>query len=512
MTERRSSERVDGGLSWRLRLILAAVAVAAMPAIPAAAQEPASVSEPPADEYERVVDVTSRYRFLERYAVPGSNAPPGALGQYRVDLQVTTRRAIDRPEGAPDRSEGRLRLVYNEQAAAVGLSGTVTAAVRRYEEMKLAILPQPREGAEPLSREGVTLWYQARQAQAPRIISLVPGRRLQAFEYQVTRNQVFMPQLALALPAIAVRVGDTWPVSRVGVQSMLGDAAVRGDNITGHFVALNRSKRTGDYFATLSLTGQVVNAGGNTAINAQVVFKFPAPEPRDPDRTRKADEGLIEARGGIIDFRMGVMSTLIPLQAAPGARTKQTDSREVILSRELVSGDLPLQIPKGAPESTDENSWIEYNDPQARFQFRYPQDMQLSPTTTPDAIELISSTPGSPDLIRLSPSPDALDPEAMRKKLLGDWEKQGLQAIPGPYGWLPEEEWPDRRVYRIEAAMKVGGARGGLRVTFDGYVLQFRQKGTLYAEAYTPRDPPLPFRREVEDILRTFRYASPEAP
>ena len=66
------------------------------------------------------------------------------------------------------------------------------------------------------------------------------------------------------------------------------------------------------------------------------------------------------------------------------------------------------------------------------------------------------------------------------------------------------------KVYRIETAVRPIGAaaKGARRTHCDNYLVLFGQNESLTVEAMTAQDNPLPFRKQVEDMLKTFRFES----
>src|SRR5438067_1789774 len=86
---RPSRAAVAAGLAWvAAGLLLPPAAVAQPPARPAGDQAPAAA------------DLTTRYRFLERYTTT-DKVGPGVIGTYRVGFRETETTTTDAPRGAP---------------------------------------------------------------------------------------------------------------------------------------------------------------------------------------------------------------------------------------------------------------------------------------------------------------------------------------------------------------------------------------------------------------------------
>lgn len=470
-----------------------------------------------ADGFEPVVDVTTRYRLVEAYSVKPGPSGAGGLGRYKVAIRDTTRRTTDRPQGAPEQVEGTFRAIFDEQAAAIGTDGRVSATIRRYDAVRMAGLPQTKGDARnPF--EGLLIWYQVRPVDPPLVLSLTPGRPLREVEYQQVAIGVFMPALIGLLPGLPTRVGDTWRVPQAAAQVLLSERLGRGGELRGRFEEVRRNPTTGARRAIFSIGGRATTDGrgqvpdGDTAINARIVFAIPPVNDPAAAAAAPKDEGQLEVRGGIASIKLG-STTTAPAPDAPagGGRLRQVDRRELVIERQLDPAGDPLPVPDAAPEPTVDNSWVTFDEPSGRFQFRHPQEMQARQTTGPgdDGVDLIRPRPTGPDQIRLVPRPADQDPELVRKQLDADWRELGLEVIRGPFGPLPEADWPGRRVYRIEASLKpaAGSNIKDLRLHFNAYVIKYTGKATLYAETTTPSDPPLAFRQQAEDVLRTFRYA-----
>jgi hypothetical protein len=104
-----------------------------------------------------------------------------------------------------------------------------------------------------------------------------------------------------------------------------------------------------------------------------------------------------------------------------------------------------------------------------------------------------------------------LTPDDLRDKLKEKWGPTKLDVTKGEEAWLPESDWPEKRVHRIEASLKgadptagTGLSSGSGRIHFDGYLVLFGQSVSVLAIATTTSEAVPEYRREVEQILRTI--------
>src|SRR5207245_1350424 len=103
--------------------VVAAVAGTAWPA-GGQAQGPAA---PKAAERLPVADLATRFHFVERYGSE-EKTKPELIGQYRVAVRETIRDSTERPQGAPERTEHTLQVIYSERPAKLANTGAVLAA------------------------------------------------------------------------------------------------------------------------------------------------------------------------------------------------------------------------------------------------------------------------------------------------------------------------------------------------------------------------------------------------
>ena len=121
MSQRRT---VFGSMTWSA--VAAAVGLALIAGPRAAWSQATAPASAPAAEpgAKQVSDLSTRYKFLERYQAAGDGkaaAPqhPGEIGQYRVASRDVIRVVTDKPQGAPDRQESSVQVIYTERAGAM---------------------------------------------------------------------------------------------------------------------------------------------------------------------------------------------------------------------------------------------------------------------------------------------------------------------------------------------------------------------------------------------------------
>jgi len=491
-------------------LLLRASGALLLASVPAFAQEPEAAAS------KDLNDLTTRFRLHEKYSV--GDAPkrsPAEIARYRVGLKETFRTSADQPQGAPQRAEFGRRLIYDEGPSRVSTLDPrrVTDVVRRYAgvQMNPDTARRPPGAAKPF--DDLTMWIHTIPGDSPQIIVLTPDRELFDKEYVVAAEQIFMPDLAYVLPELPVRIGESWSVARTGASTLVGRDVLRG-MLTGKLLKVrveNDAKRT----AVIDVQGTVTTNIGAGPVHAELEFVFDAPAALPPNA---ADPGEAARRAVLVDAvgaitRVGLAQEIVGSAPPPDDRLKITTSRELILERRIGDADAPaLTVPKEPPAATIENSWLTYVDSADRFHFRHPQHLRVMPPPPDATVYLLHPRNAGADYLFLTLAPRAdLNPDAFQKAVNADLEAKGVELIPGQSEWLPEADWPKRKVHRTSIAMMPKGRNtvGGPRFhEFDYILLTGRDQG-LQVRATTNSDPPTGFRDEVESMLKTFEFGTP---
>lgn len=495
-------------------------------------EEPKSDSPPRTEGTATVADPGARFKFIERYAVEPNKAKPEVLSQYQVAILDTNKRTTEKPQGAPDRIEATSRTIYTERAARVGsgAAGEVLDAIRQYETFRS--VPDRARPEEKHALEGLTVWYHPRVRDEPQILSLTE-RELQELDYYHMARHIFLPDLRALLPTLPSRVGESWPVPITAAQALLCDPSARG-RLAAKLTDVHEGKDPAhpEWVAVIAITGRMILAmSGDTAVNAEIEFRFAPPVAGDAAAKKaKADESTVEARGAISEVRIGLSATA-PISGDPRERLRHISVRELIVQRRAVSdGASLLPIPSPPPTPTEANSWLTFAGPAVpnapRFFFRHPQELLPPPVPplAPDRVDLQDRWPNPRDDMSFSVLPKTgkpesdrrdRDPETHRKGMLAAWERERLDVVQGPHGWLPAEEWAplNMKVYRIQAALKETRpeTRNQPRTYIDFYLVLFGRDECLAVTASTTQDPPAAFRKQTEAILKTFHFDAPKA-
>ena len=203
-------------------------------------------------------------------------------------------------------------------------------------------------------------------------------------------------------------------------------------------------------------------------------------------------------------------------------RLRRTLTWELTLQRDLINPGDPLTVPAQPPAPTVGQLVADLRRPQGPFPIPPPpghapqgrhrprerRHLQLldehAGTLEGRVITIVlQNKTGDPEKDR-----NIRDPEFHKKDLNENWARNRRDVLHGPAGWLPEADWAPykMKVYRIEAAEKPSGtaARDVPRIFLDHYLILFSQNESLAVNAITGQDPPFPFRKQVEDILKTF--------
>ncbi len=478
------------------------------------AQTPAA---PPTDKWTKMVDLTNRYRFVERYPREDGRELPGSLGPYRVGMIEVIKEVIDQPQGAPRRAESTRQSVFVERATEQAGVGGVIGSVRFMERYGLEPADPTRTmSPQPLNGLGLSLRY--RSTDWP-IMTPTSDRKPTDYEFEVVTRQMVVPLLTQVLPQQPVHIGDTWEVARKGAVALIGDPLAQREALTGKFIELRKEVDGPRSAATLGVTGRVTTPIGDAAINAEVVFTFqPVTTAKSPPGApaTKTPEGLVEARGAITEVRMARTTTGdLP---GPGRLHFQT-TREVTMERQIDIGDKAVTLPKLPfnPKVEQPANWLTLVDAGKRFQLEHPQDLlpPERPALAPVALNtatLVRNRREGTDLIQIDFVGKNLTPDDIKAKLKAKTDQMKIPVTKGEEGWLPEADWKNGKVYRIEAIVNVPeqggstrGRSGTTRIHFDAFLIQSAQAAGILAIATTSREVVASYRREVEEILKTIQ-------
>ncbi len=478
----------------------------------------------------KVSDLVNRYRFVERL-VPDERTVPGAIGTYRVGVVEVLKDSVERPQGGPKVTEATRQAVFVERASELTGQGVVAGSVRAFERFQLRPDDRARTmGPRPL--EGLNLLYRPKFGETPLLLDLTEGRAMTDFEFEVAAGLPYLPHLPALFSANPVRVGDSWKLSRRAVQAMLGDPGVQVESLTAKFLELRKEDDGPRKLAVISIAGKATAPSGEVAVAAEARFTF---EPVDPGRANpggpslstRAGDDQVEARGAITEFRM-TRAAGGPLPG-PG-RLRYQSTREITIHRQLglAAESLPLPPVAGpVPTLADPRAFLTLVEPTGRFSLQHQQDLLPPPRgqqapAEPGAAMLVRQVRGGVDTLRLEFVPKVLKPEDLRANLAEKWGATKLDVVKGTEEWLNEGEWPPRmKVHRIEALVKTpdrppGGSAPKAnappvpRIHFDAYLIQFGQAASILAIATTSREAVGPFRREVEQALRTIQVNPPK--
>jgi hypothetical protein len=471
-------------------------------------------------------DLITRFRFSERYTTASEPSDDGPIGQYRVGFKDLVTRLPAASELGDNKQTAKeppspiktQHLIVTERPAEVNSLGQVKSLLRLYEHVRISDETKQSTGA-PESIEGLKICYRALTGEFPQIISLDDQRALRYEDYWLAARQIYVPDLASVLPSMPVRIGDTWPLTKMGMRVLVGVDQVLQGNMEGKFLDLRATTDGRKKIAVMEIGGRILAQRGaltyDEAVKAEIHFAFSA-KLMEEALANAREEAIVEARGALVRWSVGMSIT------ARGPDKKEVRMKgERVMERQLDNvGDL-LAGPHPLPKMEPANSWLTHTDPKQRFYFQHPQDL-CTPVDVnlpgakggPDKLELIHWRPGyRVDQVTLEVAPGKQrEPEEVKKRVLGEFKENKIEFLEGSAVWLPETEWHDAKTFRFEAAIMGRGrsARGIDRLHLDCYVRLFQGKGTLIVTAITPQDPPIRFRKDTEAMLKTFRWRSPK--
>lgn len=521
-------------LAWLFALSLLAGGARAQDPAPAPAEPPAEASQEAAGEAQ---PLSLWYSFSEKYAVTADAAHPAWLSQYQVGVREKLKITREKPQGAPDVAEANLQTIYTERALKTTSTQAASDVVRRYDRAQLTTtVPSHRPFQNPKFLEQLMLWYRIKPGQPVELYNLSEGRKLRQLEFDRILSNPFLPQLATLLPGTPRRVGDRWPVPRASLAVLLGELPLEeGCNVEAELIDVRAAAPDSNSMtAVFGIKGDLSLEEGEVGLNVRVNFTFDAPgpdakpaapAPGQPARSRPA----VVAEGWISEIRMAETITA-PLPGDETGRLSQIQARELILARRARVSEMgpeaafPLVAPETPPEDPA-HTWVTFDDPQGRFHLAHPQGLKIQRINPEGGVDLVDRRLEGSDVVSISlvpktgdPSKDKLaaDPLEHKKELIQTWRDQGQEILMGDAGWLKEAVWGplNRRVYRLEAALKPAGEQGAVqsgRIYADYYVIQFTRNETLIVTAMTVRDPHVAFRDQAEGIIKSFTFGPSEA-
>ncbi len=272
----------------------------------------------------------------------------------------------------------------------------------------------------------------------------------------------------------------------------------------------------GKKIATILINGQVPTGKGEAVVRAKAEFIVEVEKEitlRGPAATGDKPS-IIQAHGGV--FRLALAQEDLRVPSPDDPNRKQDLRRELVFERQFQFEGKAPDLPQDPPALRPSNSWITFLDPKGKFSLKYPQDM-IGTMLDANVMLLQRRRPGADiELVRLTLVPgEQPQPDAVQDALKARWKelKTQVQTSNPPKG-LPEADWPDKKVYRSDAILKLprGAPANKALLYFFGYTVQSGGKNGLTVEASTTLDPPTGFRDQVEAILKTYVFGPPKKP
>ncbi len=525
--------RVPGLCRWseRIRLLVAASSCAAFTyACVVVGAARAQTTKEAAGAARPGFGLATRYRFRESYSTKEDAARPRDLVQYRVAIRERLKNTVEQKKGAPQQIETTYQTIYRERPAEVGEAGDVLALVRRYETFLADPDPFLKPG-EPRLFEGETLWIRPKLLSDPEVLLIAGKRGMRDFEYETISHQISMTELATLLPSLPTRIGDRWRAARSATRALLGQT-VPGDPLVATLASVQPDPKSSAMIATFDVTGryEMGEDAHSVALNARILFRFdpnakpPAADPKAAPAASNAapTDDAVSAAGEIFELRMARVTVLLTAADAT-QRLHARETRDVVLQRVRapLADKETLALPATPPAADDRNSWLTYDDPQRRFHFRHPESLRPIPAQSSDDVALAEVTPQGNNTFAMrfvakSPNPALqkrnADPGFFVKALEDEWSQSQIDFRKGPSEWLPEADWKplNLRVHHYEAALMPDpkAPRSSKRILVDHFFIQTTHEESFIVTATTDLDPPAPYRRKVDAIIKTLRFGS----
>jgi hypothetical protein len=366
----------------------------------------------------------------------------------------------------------------------------------------------------------------------PEILSLTEGRSLRQDEFRLIANSasdMSISQLSAFFPPVAKRVSDTWSIPRSAVQGMTGKLPEpEGFDLNGTLLKVLRSSDGQSLVAQIGVTGKFDLDGNPSAFNARIDFTFEPPGFALPPPGKEGATKVVEAAGRITQALLSHATTVD--QPDTDGRLKMDVTYELVLERrrlpqaregEKSAAVAPLVIPVPAPKATKENSWVTYEDAAGRFLFRHPQELLLHDKQIPNlpAVQLADVRPNGAALLGIVlPSARGDTERDLRfrdsthfQKAIEDQFAPTKDGITwGSADWLADEDWAvkKRKVFRMEGALK---REGQPPVYIDFYLIHDDNALKSFSvEAWMGREGHITYRKQVEDVIRSFQWGPAE--
>lgn len=474
----------------------------------AVAQNPAPGQDKTVDE--AVKDVSTRYRFREVFSIASVEPIPGEIAQSRSAFRETLAMTVDSPKGAPIKSERTRQLIYSERPAILGQGGRVDAVVRRFETFRFDPAPQGIELEKSKPLEGLTV-FAMRAQEGENLISLVPNRQLTDLEHQIATSVPTVMNDTELLPPAPMRLGDSWPVSRTAARQLVGRGRLNSTTLAGTLKSVQPSQQDESRMTALvGIAGQVVTDLGTCSLNLQYQFEFDTKSAEieaSAGPLNRDGSTILSVKGGIRKLSLAQ----IEISDLPGSqgRLKQVFDRKLIFERQIAGRQEPIELPATVPTATKENSWLVFQDSANRFRMSHPPI--LKPTEEFEDSITFASANLPPEILRIDLDSNDIKPEGLRKDLEKEWAAEKFEIFAVSENYLMDD-WGDRRVYRVEAALQATDTGNRQRCQMDIYVMQFPQNTTIVAEALTYGERPGVFRDMIEEMLKTMELSKPIAP
>jgi hypothetical protein len=499
---------------WSPAVLVAALA--AVSPLPAVAQEggAAKKAEAGADGARPAFDPSAYWMLTETYRpARDKDKPvlPGSVGQYKVEFRQVVQITGDNPGGAPTLKQEIVAGRYFELPDEVeDTDDRVLSVVRRYDGLKHSSDPKTAPKLVPGSA-GASFWIRHQPEVRPLVISLDPSKEFRFDSFHLIAGQVYVPDLALLLPKGAVRVGETYPISREGSVALVGHMAwlgVENQKLQGKVAEIRPGAAGKPWQATIELVGDETVAG----INARLTFAF---EPPAADELAKAggkedNDARIYARGAIVEV---LLTTEMITRRGDNSRLKDKAHRELILRRSPTDAGDPIKLPEPIPEPNVANTWLTFVDPQNRYHLRIPQTLNYDAgASTADTAAFWLPTPdgnGREDLAIQYGNNPALSPRDALERTLAQIRSEGYEVNAGTPG--QPRTWGDLRVEVRQARVRDRDTlKNDEADTFIGYAIRGPSNLAVLARARTPEPNPAEFRALVESVLKTIRPGAPK--